>query len=169
MSNSNRGLGEAAYVFNSVLFYTAVGLGLGLAILLLSEFGTSPLEATELGEMAADRIERLNVDVLPTAVLFTSLLVAIVAPLLGCVTGFLAASRVPNRNRAVASSAVAAFVGSFVFVLVVVSLCIAAFTDEAILLTQIEGVDVRGIVVNSALVSLASTVPAAGTTYSASR
>ncbi|SEP99731.1 hypothetical protein [Natrinema salaciae] len=169
MSTSDRGTVESGYVFNSVLFYTTVGLGLGVAILLLSEFGTSPLEATELGVLAAERIEQLNTDLLPTAVLVTSVLVAIAAPMLGCVTGFLAASRIPRRNRAVAYSAAAAFVGSFVFALVVVSLCVAAFTDEATVLTQLEGVDVQGVVVNAVLVSLASTIPAAGTTYSASR
>ncbi len=130
MADTNENRAKLDYLFNSVLLYATVGLGTGLVIILLSEFGTYPFEMTGMGEMAANQINTLNEQFFSTVALFAILLVVILAPLLSGLAGLLAAGSFTNKSEAVIYSAGAAFLGTFVFVLLVVFLSSTALTEE---------------------------------------
>ncbi len=153
------------YMKNAVLLYTTVGLGIGLVIILLSEFGTYPFELTSAGEMTTSQMSDLNEQFYSTVAMFTILISVVLAPILGGLTGYWAGSSIPDSNQAVIYGAVATFLGSFVFVVLVIFLSSTALTEEATLIAQVEGVDFGGVIVNSIVVGIASAVSAAGAAY----
>jgi len=150
---------------NAVLLYATVGLGIGLVIILLSEFGTYPFELSTGGEMTTNEMDSLNEQFFSTVAMFTILISVVLAPILGGLTGYWAGSSIHDSNQAVIYGAIATFLGSFTFVLLVIFLSSTALTDEAALITQVEGVDFGGVIINSIVVGVASAVAAAGSAY----
>lgn len=166
---SNTDTPQLNYLMNAVLMYATAGLGIGLVIILLSEFGTYPFEMSGLAEMTAEELADVDEQFFSTVALFTILLVVTLAPILGGVSGLLAAGSFSNSDQAVLYAAIAAFLGSFIFVLLAVFLSSTALTEETVLITQIEGIELDGVVTNSLIVSIASTVPAAAGAYAATQ
>lgn len=150
---------------NGILLFVVIGLGLGITVVLIEQFGSWPFEApqqppempTERGSAASTIFSEMAIYLITYSVIFS--------PLVAILPGFMCGQSGQETTEAMLYATVAGFIGGTVLVLLFSGLTFITLSSQVKALFGIGGLDIIALTRNGLIAGFGSAIVAGGTAW----